>query len=56
MNLTETAINYLKLSTGSIPVVFLSPVKIINLQLTVACMIVQNRNRREKHCFKEIRR
>lgn len=54
MNLIETSINYLKLNTDSIPVVFLSPVKILNLQLTLACMFVQNRNRREKHCFKEI--
>lgn len=54
MNLRETSINYLKLSTDSIPVVFLSPVKILNLQLTFTHITVQNRNRREKRCFKEI--
>lgn len=54
MNLTETSVNYLKLSTDSIPVAFLSPVKILNLQLSFRHIIVQNRNRREKHCFQEI--
>lgn len=53
MNLTEASLNYLKLSTDSIPVVFLSPVKILNLQLTFIHITVQNRNRREKRCFKK---
>lgn len=54
MNLTEISIRYLKLSAGRIPVVFLSPEKILNLQLTLTGTVVQNRNRREKHCFEEI--
>lgn len=53
MNLTETYIHYLKLSTDNIPLVFLSFVEIVNLELTFTHIIVWNRNRREKHCFKE---
>lgn len=40
MNVTEAYINYLKLSTDSIPVMFLSFVKILNLELTFTHIIV----------------
>lgn len=53
MNLTETYIHYLKLSTNNIPLVFLSFVEIVNLELTFTRIIVWNRNRGKNIALKK---